>query len=351
MTLRRASVGSLSLVILLGLVLIAAGFSPTLAARRSNIVWLVDCNGFTSDGGGIYMDRDNTGTGRETIIIRAVDGAGRVIFGPVEETTFVGLSLDFPQGVRFLWSAEPTANPLRVSVLSKAGNGLGEQLVYEVDGICGLLPIATNPAVVPTLTPVAVPTAPTVDIAATTSTGVRLNAPVPYPVNPPGISAVRDGYLIVNAPNVNLRSGDGTRYTIVGRVIGGQELIALGVNPARTWWFVEVGPIRGWINNTLVINRGDLTNVPVIEARGEIFPPRFYLYRENNLYRTTSERSTVVCIIDGDFEYLIVGRNRDASWLALEVVCAGQEIVGWIRAENGAIRNSGDLSIPIIPAG
>lgn len=348
MTLRRTSIGSLA--VLLGLVLVAVQFMPASAARRSNISWSVDCGGFTSNGGGIFMDRDNTGQGRETIVIRAVDASGKVIFGPIEETTFVGLAIDFPAGVSFRWSADPTLNPLRVSVTSKAGNGLPEQLVYEADGLCGLLPIATNPAVVPTSTPVPVPTAvPLADLAASTSSGVRLNSPVPYPSNPPGIGNTRDGYLIVNSPNVNLRSGDGPQYTIVGRVIGGQELIVLGVNAARTWWFVEVGPIRGWINNTLILNRGDLSGTPIIEAQGEIFPPRLYVYRTNNLHRSPSENSTVVCIIDGDLEYLIVGRNRDTSWLALEVVCGGQEIIGWIPAENGGIRNTGDLGIPIIP--
>jgi hypothetical protein len=325
------------LLLILGLVFCLMQVSFVGAAGRDNLRWTVGCNGFTSNGGGIVLNRDNTGQGREVFVITATDGAGNVIFGPVSESSFVGSSVYIAQGVTFNWSSAPAINPILVSVVSPAGNGWAEQVVYSVLGTClnlgTIIPEGVGIVGVPD---------------GTTSPSVLLNADPPRPTNPQGLGHLYEGYLIVDTGSLNLRSGDGPQYTIVGRVRGGTELIVLGRNNDRSWWYVQVGEIRGWVNGELVIIRGDLTHVPVVPVVGEIFPPRLFVFRANPIYLAANERSGVYCIIDGDLEYRIIAKNRDGSWFLIEAVCNDVTVEGWILAEFGAIRNSGDLPVPIL---
>ncbi|NJL56725.1 SH3 domain-containing protein [bacterium] len=243
------------------------------AARRDNLRWEVGCNGFTNRSGGVIFTRDNTGEGREEFTITAVDGEGNVLFGPLSESIFVDSRLYLERGLFFEYETAPAANPILVSIISNEGNGADLQIVYSVIGNCPGLPAAVSEElneIVFDLLAFVIDPQP--------SASVPLNSDPPRPVNPDGIGRLFAGYLIVDTSSANLRSGDGPQYTIVGRVSGGTELIVLGVNERRTWWYVQVGDIRGWINNELIINRGDLTDVPIVPVLGEIALPRLYLY-------------------------------------------------------------------------
>ncbi len=99
-------------------------------------------------------DRNNTGSappGAEAYTLEIRDGAGVVLF------TFTNPALPII-GPRFEptntlpYGVPPTANPITLTVVSPAGNGLRRQLAFSASGSCSTLP----PAVV---TPV-----PTLDI-------------------------------------------------------------------------------------------------------------------------------------------------------------------------------------------
>lgn len=302
-------------VLLIGLVGVAN------AAVSDDLNWEVSCDGFTNVSGGLMLDRDNTGTGHETFIITGLDGAGNVIFGPVSEDFFTGSSLYINDGITFEWTATPIANPLYVTVISPAGNGLPEQLVYSASGRCSGLPDSDE---------------------VTDVTGADI-------ANPEVIIAGQPGYLVVDTFRLNLRSGDGAEYTVVGQVNGGGRLAVLGVNAERTWWFVQAGNVRGWVRNDFVVVRGDLSDTPIVIADGVIMPPRFFLYLYVNVYSSPSASSAVICEIPGNREYVIVGRNIDASWYGIEAVCDGETVIAWVDAERGAVRNPGDQDIPILP--
>lgn len=336
----RISLRTIRLGLILGLLLGLLQVSIAGAATRDGIRWTVSCNGFTSRGGGILLNRDNTGEGREAFVITATDGAGNVIFGPVRESSFVGAGIYIAEGVSFNWATPPAANPITVTVVSPEGNGQPEQVVYSTLGLCPTLMMETT-TTIPGLNIIGV-------ADGTTSPSVALNTDPPRPTNPQGIGQTLEGYLISNTGSLNIRSGDGPQYTIVGRIRGGTELVVLGVNERRTWWYVQVGDIRGWVNNELVINRGDLTRVPVVPVLGEIFLPRLFVFSASPIYMASNTRSGVICTIDGDLEYTIIGKNRDGTWFGIEAQCNGQMVVGWIEDERGAIRNSGDLPIPFI---
>lgn len=308
------------------------------AAERDDASWTVTCDGFRSNGGGFVLTRDNTGLGREELVIYATDGAGKMIFGPVAESFIIGGGLYITDGVTFKWDSAPTANPLTVTVFSSAGNGYVEEPVYQVQGNCDTFPRF--------LTPIPFPENRTI------SPSVEINESSPLVTNPENIGENYEGYLIVNTFRANLRSGDSPEYTVVARVSGGTELIVLGVNEDRTWWLVLVDETRGWIKGELVLVRGDLTNVPIIdplEAQGEILPPRFYLWITSPLYAFASDRGGVICRLEGDLEYVIIGKTGDSSWYLVEAYCGNRWVEGWFPADFGAIRNLGALPIPIVP--
>ena len=308
------------------------------AAERDNASWTVGCEGFRSNGGGFVLTRDNTGVGREQLVISALDGNGKVIFAPAAESFIVGGGLYITDGVLFKWTSAPTANPLTVSVVSTEGNGYPEEVVYRVQGTCDNF--ATW------ITPLPTPEDRTV------SPSVQINESSRLVTNPENIGENYVGYLIVNTFRANLRSGDGVAYTVVARVNGGTELIVLGVNEERTWWFVQVDDVRGWINNDLILVRGDLTTIPILTidevTEAEILPPRFYLWITSPLYAYATKTGGVVCQLEGDLEYVIIGKNGDGSWLLVEANCGNLWVEGWFPAEFGAIRNLAELPIPVV---
>jgi hypothetical protein len=321
----------LTLLILVGL--LQATFVN--AAGRDRLRWVVGCDGFTSQGGGIILNRDNTGEGREVFTITAMDGNGTVIFGPVSESSWVGAELFVLPGVSFDWHTAPAANPIRLEVVSPAGNGWDEQIVYATLGNCvGLEFVAAAEDT----------TAPD-DF--TPSASVPLNGLAPRPTNPDNLGVTESSYLIVtHVGTVNLRSGDGVEYTVVGKIAQGEYLRVIGRNDNRSWWFVQVGDIRGWINGTLVAVRGDLTDVPVIPVTGELDPPRLFIFTDQVIYGVPTELAVQVCEIPGGLEYEIVGRNRGGTWYEIAANCGDVDVTGWIEADAGAFRSAG-LPIPV----
>jgi len=177
------------------------------------------------------------------------------------------------------------------------------------------------------------------------------NAPLPHATNPASVIRTLEGYLIVDTDNLFLRSGDGPQYTPIALIDGGTRLVVLGRNQVREsglWWYVQVGMYRGWVTNEFVVGRGDLTDAPVIEARGEITPPTLFV-GVNNLVYSRPGSIRVLCEIAGNTQYFVTGRDATAeNWYRIEVTCDGVPTEGWIVAEAGFLRNPGGVSIPII---
>ncbi len=123
--------------------LTVTGFRPTFSC--TNMTW----GPFT-----YQADRDNTGgppPGAEAYTLEARDGAGVQLYRVVNP----GLLLSFPgpipdAGATTPYSMPPTANPITFTIVSHAGNGLAEQLIFSASGSCATLPPAAM-AAVPTL--------------------------------------------------------------------------------------------------------------------------------------------------------------------------------------------------------
>jgi len=333
----RSSLKALPLLVFTLLVLVVL-VAPLQAAVRNELVFRVGCEGFQSRGGDIILNRDNTGQNRERFIIYATDGNGNMIYGPHEEWSYIGSFINLPPGLFFSWSSAPTANPLTVRVISPEGNGEREQWLYTATGSCGNLPTVL------------------IDfydfeiISSGTSPTVPINADPPRPVGQE--LSLYDwsgypGYLITTAGSLNIRSGDNAIYTIVGRVRGGTYLRVLGRNEDRSWWYVQVEDIIGWVNGEHVLIRGDLTDIPVVPVTGEITQPSFFVYSRQTIFTVPIPRAIPVCEVVGNQEYYVLGRDIGTDWYEIEAICGGVYVTGWIEADKGAIRNPAEVFIPV----
>ncbi len=304
---------------------------PAQAAQRDGLSLRVDCGGFSAFGGTLTLDRDNTGSGREAFQISAVDGDGNVLYAGPIESFLVGGAVDFPLGYRITYTTAAVSNPITVSIISVEGNGLRAQTVYTTKGRCAGLP--TVEEVIPLVT---------------TSPSLPLNTVPSLSNNAPTMVAGEPGVLIVNTAFLNLRSGDGPEYTLVGRVAGGARLIPLGRNADFTWWYVQAGDVVGWVLGELVIARGNFLGVPLVEPAGVIGLPRFLVYSTTNLLTLPDANSAPVCELAGNLEYEATAQNAGASFFFINGVCTdGTTAEGWIPAELGALRNPGSLVLPL----
>lgn len=158
------------------------------------------------------------------------------------------------------------------------------------------------------------------------------------------------GYLIVNTSALNVRSGPGAGYTILGTVAGGDELHVVGKSDTRElWWFVDTGAIRGWVNNIHVLIRGNLTGAPVVENLGTLIHPTFYIgWTGNPIFPSVPHDGIPICTLPGHSEFEIIGRSKQTSFYEIVATCQdGTPVIGWVMVEIGIVRNPADLTIPV----
>jgi Bacterial SH3 domain len=338
----------------LSVFLLVAVFLPVAQAASGTLNFKVDCVGFVSQGSQLALNRDNTGALAEAFIISAIDGAGNTIFEPVSDVFFVGGAINWPAGDSYDWTTAPRYNPIRLQIVSVAGNGQAEQLVYENISNCPGLPNFILADIIGAFTKEALRRLTGEAFVlqpadGETSDPVELNAIPPRPINPPGLAESQPGYVVVNTDNLFLRSGDDPRYTVIGIVDGGTLLAVLGRNEDLTWWYIQVGGLRGWVSSEFLVLRGDLSGIPEIPVLGDLTPPSLYVgFSGNFVYADPLISSAPICTIPGNLEFPITGRTRSTTWYQIEVTCDGILTSAWIPAELGIVRNPAGLVIPIV---
>ncbi len=68
---------------------------------------------------------------------------------------------------------------------------------------------------------------------------------------------------IVNAGALNIRSGPGAGYTILGRTVGGEQFVILARDAAFLWVQIDTEFGAGWVNRNYVLIRGDVSGLPI----------------------------------------------------------------------------------------
>lgn len=73
------------------------------------------------------------------------------------------------------------------------------------------------------------------------------------------VLAINDG-----SQSVNIRTGDGLDYAIVGRLEPGMQARVVGKNQAEEWLRINLPTVNGWVYLEMVEISGDLSEIPVI---------------------------------------------------------------------------------------
>jgi|GEM_PF-562900 len=333
------------------IVIFVTSMLPASAGSDTGTAFALDCFGFSGTSGAVLLTRDNTGNDRESFIVSASDGIGNIIYEPVVDQFFVGGTVSWTGGEKFLWTASPRYNPLTLRVVSRAGNNLDEQLVTLATGACDGLPSfgATPEGVftIDTLNDVLLGIGGGVLPLGSSSPSVPLNAVPPRPVNDEELVDQLPGWLVVNTDNLSIRSGDGPEYTLVAIVDGGTRLIPLGRNLDFSWWYVQAGNQVGWAKAEFLIARGDLTDITVVPSNGEVAQPKFFLYSRTTLVASPSNSALELCSVPGNLDYLVVGRDAQINWYEIQATCDNAVIKGWVPASQGAIRNQSNSFIAV----
>lgn len=106
-----------------------------------------------------------------------------------------------------------------------------------------------------------------IKIVASQPTPVPYPPPTPRPTSRPTPTAVTKPIVQVRSTTVNLRSGPGTDYSVIGRATPGAQLPITGKNSANDWWQVCcVDGQRVWVAARVVDAHGPLSQVPVVPA-------------------------------------------------------------------------------------
>jgi uncharacterized protein YraI len=112
-------------------------------------------------------------------------------------------------------------------------------------------------------------TAPVVDQNG--SGGTPPSQPTPSqspPLQPTPPTAAPTGVMATAIITARVRSGPGTAYPLVARVMTGETVPVLGRNADSTWLYVDAGGVKGWTATRLFDIIGDLNALPVMLSQG-----------------------------------------------------------------------------------
>lgn len=117
--------------------------------------------------------------------------------------------------------------------------------------------------VIPTLTPVPIEPSPTATRVVPIPGAEAASAP---PAEAPVPAQAEVQPQLVAPGTVNIRSGPGTNYPVIGSLNSNTPVNIIGRNPDTSWWQIEITPGSiGWVAGS-VVSASNADSVPVSEA-------------------------------------------------------------------------------------
>lgn len=150
---------------------------------------------------------------------------------------------------------------------------------------------------------------------------------------------------IVNAAFLNLRSGPGSQYTIVGSLRGGDTLPIIGKSGDGVWLLLRAGFGVGWVNSIYVLTRDYFGNVPVVSAAetGAVIAVTATARTSVNVRTGPNIAFDSLGSVTTGTEVIILGQSRDGAWWYVDTPIGK----GWVN--KSLIRIVGPLgSVPVV---
>jgi N-acetylmuramoyl-L-alanine amidase len=168
-------------------------------------------------------------------------------------------------------------------------------------------------------------------------------------IEPDGEIQATSVVRIITYGRVNVRSGPGINYDVVGQLDVGEEAPALARNNrSNDWLYIEHEIVNGWVAYFTVDVIGDAGTLPirVPDGNGEelVAPTSLIRARYNIRVRETPDSaSAIIGLVDFDSRVTPVARSEDGRWLYI----AYENIEGWALTELFEISESYLSTLPI----
>jgi uncharacterized protein YgiM (DUF1202 family) len=158
-------------------------------------------------------------------------------------------------------------------------------------------------------------------------------------------------YALVMATYLNVRTGPGINYAVLGAAYGGETLPIVGRTADSTWYQVETRYGTGWVSASFVVTRNEYGGTPVttgtVTAETPVTGPIGIINTGAlNIRSGPGVQYSSIGTLAGGTQTRIVGRTADWSWWLLDTPVG----TGWANAIYIIVR--GDTSsVPYVPPG
>jgi len=117
--------------------------TPALAMSGAEVLdFTVGCDEFIVTYDDVLFDRDNTGSNAEAYLLTIIDGSGNVLFSYTDARTLPFTISSTSETLPY--DIAPVSNPIRLLLVSNAGNGFEEQTIWDLVGNSPCLPPPTT---------------------------------------------------------------------------------------------------------------------------------------------------------------------------------------------------------------
>lgn len=134
-----------------------------------------------------------------------------------------------------------------------------------------------------------------------TSTSASEPDATPEPSQPTNTLTTHEPLVTAGENNVNIRSGPGTDYEVVGSLPAGQSLEIIGRNADSTWWQVSTPNGTGWLAASVTTVSNVDENIPLAEVP-PLPTPELVAPASGNL-----QEAQVINVVDGDTIDVLIG--------------------------------------------
>jgi uncharacterized protein YgiM (DUF1202 family) len=158
-------------------------------------------------------------------------------------------------------------------------------------------------------------------------------------------------YAIVNAAYLNLRSGPGVGYTLVGYLVGGDTVTIIGRSADNVWYQVQhTNGTTGWASGQYLITRNEFGGSPVTTddlPNAELAAPVGIVNTGAlNVRSGPGSQYTDIGTLAGGAEGTIIGRSADWAWWLMQSPVG----TGWVSSRYIIVRGD-KASIPYVAPG
>ncbi len=155
---------------------------------------------------------------------------------------------------------------------------------------------------------------------------------------------------IVMTNELNVRSGPGTAYPVIGKVYQGQNLTLNARNYASTWVSITLYNLTGWVNASYVQPNVAITSLPAVDTGPTPIPGQISATVNTgalNIRSGPAPGFAIVTTLQRGGGMNLIGRNADASWVQVRLTNGLQ---GWVNVKY-IIANGNLYNLPITSGG